>query len=785
MRPPALLTGAALLLLGGAAAFFLLGPDVSVEPDPVEFAPTPPLPRPKPKEETPAPPKASETLRTPAIVRAVTLVTGRVVARSGGVLGGATVLAFPREGDEPLSFTADDGGRFTVKGPPGRVAEMMVSAEGYASRLFEKVPQGTDLLVTLEASVGFRGIVKALGGGPIGQATVRIAPRGRADLHEIETGTADDGRFFFANVAPGSWDVSVLSEDHAPFHEAGLTIPAPDGLEKEYLLLPGLTLSGRVVAANGGQPLVGAQVQIIDRLVRGHPVPHQSRTLGPYLTNSDGVYEISGLGPGAIRLIARCRGFASRVMDHTIKSIQKGGRRVDIPLLAGVPLTGTVTDPQGRPAAGARVVIRPAGKHVSFAAFAVAAPFLFHAEAWKDDVGEQWPMIRADDRGRFEIPGLGVGIQGQLQAVDPERRWAPSSNTYVVVKQGLAPVALRLRPSAEISGTVTDPEGRPIGDAVVFADGSRVLTSRDGAFALTGVPETANRLTVRHPQYESHDRDLKGQPRVGLHVVLDAGSIVRGTVTDVRGQPLIGATVMVFTSSKSRPAHRFLRSVRTELDGTFQASGFRAKHVDLLVDMAGFARHEAKDVIPDPRPLSIELREKTWEPGGNAFGAVIDHVTQHPIISFTVEGMDPTMVQQLEGRFLLQNLPAGLHRLTVASAGHQSVDLRLEIQPEKTIEVPVVRMHRGYRLKLLVGHGPKKLPLRVAPSEVHLRELAGQQNPAWALVAQRGVGNQLVFPSLRTGPYELTIRKKGFRPDASRVEVRRPGITHPRLLFPQ
>ena len=61
-------------------------------------------------------------------------------------------------------------------------------------------------------------------------------------------------------------------------------------------------------------------------------------------------------------------------------------------------------------------------------------------------------------------------------------------------------------------------------------------------------------------------------------VVTDRAPELSGTVVDDRGRPIVGATVVVFSTERQRwyPVSRYLRRVSTGQDGTFRAAGLPA-----------------------------------------------------------------------------------------------------------------------------------------------------------------------------------------------------------------
>jgi hypothetical protein len=130
-----------------------------------------------------------------------------------------------------------------------------------------------------------------LRGGPLGESTI--------------TTTENDGRFYFANLAPGAYEISVRRDGFAPA-EVGQKWPGGPGVplqvragqpppEVVVRMVAAAAISGRI-SDSSGQPLANAQVQALKSTFQG-----ELRILIPVQqvrTNVTGDFRLYGLPAG-------------------------------------------------------------------------------------------------------------------------------------------------------------------------------------------------------------------------------------------------------------------------------------------------------------------------------------------------------------------------------------------------------------------------------------------------------------------------------------------------------
>ena len=145
-------------------------------------------------------------------------------------------------------------------------------------------------------------VVRDASGDPLSKARVEL--RG-GPVEATTTTTGSDGRFYFPNLRPGAYEISVRRDGFAPA-EVGQKWPGGPGVpiqvrpgqpvpEVTVRMVAAASISGRVADSNG-QPLPNAQVQALKSTFQG-----ELRVLIPVQqvrTNANGDFRLYGLPAG-------------------------------------------------------------------------------------------------------------------------------------------------------------------------------------------------------------------------------------------------------------------------------------------------------------------------------------------------------------------------------------------------------------------------------------------------------------------------------------------------------
>lgn len=222
----------------------------------------------------------------------------------------------------------------------------------------------------------------------------------------------------------------------------------------------------------------------------------------------------------------------------------------DVVLQPGVNLRGTIRDADGNPVAGAVAMATDA------AAFSQMSQFGGMLSPLSIGFGEKMPfsLARSDADGRFELRGV-LPIGTRIQVRKPG--YAMTATAPIALGDRIEVV---LEPTGTARGTVVDPGGAPVPDALVylFDEAGSFVMSRsapDGAFSLP-LP-TRNRYHVeaqKQLQVTSQPGDTKSgwreAPGDDLRIVpIDLSQDTPGfpvRVVDAEsGEPIPGAQVAV------------------------------------------------------------------------------------------------------------------------------------------------------------------------------------------------------------------------------------------------
>lgn len=766
------------VLIGGGLGFWLISAGLLSDPDEdvTSGEPVGPVVVPdrggREPEIGPGIPTAAGGGRTD--VADVILVRGVVKSKDGTPLVRARLVGTPARGRQVATVTENDG-TFELKGPPGVLESLVVAAPRHALRDFRDLQEGTQLVVILEPAVPFSGTVKDTEGRPVPQARVRLFPRGRPDLAPLSAETASSGRFRLDSVAPGRWDVTVDKDGLAPFHERMLVIPPPDGLRRNYVLEGGLTLRGTITTDGGKLVVGGALIEVIDRIVDGRRDINQSRRLGPYVSRPDGSFEIKALLPGVLVLLIKANGFGSMFHGHEVSTRNPSGLFAQIELPPVAKLGGRVLQPDGRPAGGVFVVLRPDG--IRQHQFAEMAPFLLGAETWADELGDRWPAFRTKSDGTWKVENAPAVITARVQAVDPAGRFAGSRSTHVNLAKGGRPgIELKLLPGVSISGRVTGADGSAVVGASVKMAGVRDVTGEDGSYRLRGVPEGTQRIRVSHRLALPYVETLEVPPGGidPLDIVVERGAIIRGVVTDTFGNPLVGAMASVRNHQDDRHGKkgRMLNFGFVLPDGTFEVGGFMADLVDVVVSAQGYETSRRDGIAPDPRAIRFELVDQPWELGGDITGEVVDGLTKAPIKGLTIDNVHPRRVEMVSGSFVVRNQRPGHAVLSFVAPGYQRhVEDGVDVRSGSATDLGRILMYPAGSLSVTIRD--KRGRVYKGAAQVSVEERGRQKNPRWATRPRRKDA-AWVFPSLRPGPYGVVVRVRGHRAAKAQAMVLKP-----------
>ncbi len=262
----------------------------------------------------PAPRGEQEETRAPApAAPAAPAVTGRVFEPDGRPAAGVAVVLYPVDG-LPETVTTDREGRFTSPLPPAGLALVHAAREGKSASYVAEGRALGDVPLTLMASSGLKGTVRAPDGSPVKKVEVWLSP-GRTPFALPGYGpmrTFNGAQFELTEVPAGEVQVHVISEGSAGMRAAhALVRVSPGAVESVSLQLApaDARVHGEVLDAVTRKPVERYQIQLLSADGSGEAL---------YQPPS-GTFAFGQRTPGPRQLLVRARGYKSERVQVTLE----------------------------------------------------------------------------------------------------------------------------------------------------------------------------------------------------------------------------------------------------------------------------------------------------------------------------------------------------------------------------------------------------------------------------------------------------------------------------------
>ena len=514
-------------------------------------------------------------------------------------------------------------------------------------------------------------------GKPVAGALVIAGGGGGLVPTRREGRTDERGRVRIDGLPRLPWDVAVQARGLAPKRLARVT----DGKPLVVRLEPGGVVTGVVRDGLSREPVGGARVWVMTRLL-GVPADRWDPDADRIDTTADarGRFRLEGLGAAPTTVEATAPGFG-----HGWLRAVRPGDAIELFLLPGATLLGTVRDEAGKPVRGA--VVRALGE--------VSAEYVPLTE-------------RTDTAGRFAFHGLGAG---RYTVVAREGSRAPAIASASVEDRGESALDLTLGEGGFVTGRLLDAGDRPLEGRVRVAEvDERILhpalydlmqaeAGPDGRFVLGPVPFGPLAVEAFAPGYAPHSLetalDTRSRSADLGDVVLDTGLRIRGVVRTRDGTPIGGATVLTYARSES--ATRPPTTVSDE-DGTFALGGLQPGNMPLHVSAPGYAPLQ-QSVAAGADDLELVL-----DPGGTVIGSVVDAKGQ-PVDGATLfaqteetgenRGHGFATADEGGGRFTLRDLRSGRYVIQARAPKHGEAAAQAVVGAGRTTDVGAVRLRPG------------------------------------------------------------------------------------------
>lgn len=540
----------------------------------------------------------------------------------------ATGLVVEAQSDRPIPFpvikivssdqqtTGDDVGLFLLPGIRSGKTEFEVAAEGYRpARLTQELPSGKSpqLLFSLVGSGTVVGtVVDAYDRRPVAGAIIKVS-----GLPEGSTSDSE-GRFRRSDL-PGTtcrFDVAapgyVTREFERPVAASGETT-------LRFLLRPELTSLEGVVVDSSEASVPSATVRIVGT--------EQSAT-----TSTDGLFRLSGVRQGTLKLEANAGGYAPRTVDAKVP--HEGEQPFRIVLGGEATLIGHVTDATRRmPVSGAQVRLADG--------------------RWKTTTNAQ---------GQFEIKDLPTGMM-PLEVIGSGYR---AVQVEAKLAKGDTSIEIELKGATVLSGIVISAfDQQPLAGAEVQLEGLPLphRTDAEGRFRFEDVVAGAAKVSVSAEGYVSaaETKETRPDEETVVWFALKGSATLRGKViADDSSQPISQAVVAVAGTD---------RKLLTNDDGEFSQADWPARLIELVVSANGYSAQEQDH---DLRLASVPEAVIRLKRPHVVRGVVVDARSDKPVAHATVKvsGASQPAITDDQGRFQLDAPVATSHEFVVNAAGY-------------------------------------------------------------------------------------------------------------------
>jgi hypothetical protein len=495
-------------------------------------------------------------------------IAGRVIAREGAPVAGASVGLSPHDHDgEYTRTTTGDGGHFAFDAVAAGRYDLDVTAEGFTpavrSGLALLAGQRFEIELALDGTGAVEGTVTDAAGRPVAGARVRGGRRFGGDFGSVGAETRADaaGRYRLTGLERGGTEVSALHDGASAGASTSVIVAPGEVAHADLVLSDAGTLEGTVTLPGSGAPprpaLVVAFPAGRGRRVETAPVEASGAwrlqlAAGDYRVAAAWADAQRGLGRDAVAV--RVDAGATTRLDLTLRD------RLDA---SAGSTTVQVLEPGGAPSPGAVVVAFGAG-------------------------GERVAAASADQDGRAALD-----VPADAGRVVVRARNGGRTSGGVEVSPGGA-ATIQLRTGVLLRGRLVAPTGpTPAGFTLELTglgeDQARIpplgLEFAGDRFEVSDVPALRIGVSVRAADGRRGQADVTlGDAEVrDVEVPLEAAAAVAGRAVDAAtGQAL--ANPLVWVTAQESPS---VERDRGGPDGRFRIEGLPSGSRRVRVAAAG------------------------------------------------------------------------------------------------------------------------------------------------------------------------------------------------------
>jgi carboxypeptidase family protein len=656
-----------------------------------------------------------------------------------------------------VTARTDDKGRYRLEGIGPGEHEVTASAPGFGRARRPRARAGSSIDLFLFSGGWITGTAIASDGQGVSGAMVRAIGEAVLRSSPPTTDTTDrGGAFALTGLDAGPHTVIVRAPDLAPGIATGVAVDRHGETRVDLVLVPGATVSGRLVGPEK-RPVRG-QVKVQD--VEGRIADAAIGEILAADAGEDGRFALAHVPVGRFTLAVRAPRLAPERLEVEVRPQDKVLDVGDVSLVVGRAIRGRVREGSGGP---------------------VAEAMVWASHTTPGEIVESDPVeARTEADGSFVLAGL---EEGRHQLSARASGYAPLIHA-VVADAGAEGVELVLVPGGSITGTVVDEQDRPIDSFRVGADSTgrgpsgrspREVASPAGRFLIEDLPEgpyvVKATVTGATTATASGVRVVAGAVTDVGKLTVGRGGTVKGVVIDATGEGIPGALLRV-RQAVSNPWRAGEQQGESDVNGAFEVTGVPLGRVNLLASHPSFAPSGVSGLDVDPARGPTESRLALAR-GGRVEGVARrrdgasipgTRMSVVPVPATRVDAFDLVPVpSQPDGTFVADHVPAGRASVSLLGESAPGQFVSLVSREVDVVEDQTVAVDLSTREVLVTGtvtRGAQPFPgvrLTVSGDTV----MAFTSDTATGVPGPRSGPERMAATTREDGTYELIANEPG------------------------
>ena len=504
-----------------------------------------------------------ETNRVRLELNTPSKISGIIRDSTGAKSAGVAVIVTPFFGGDNRGVQTDADGHYEVTwqkpawaGMQNQRFYLLARDTGRKLAAVQEIDENAASLdLELKPAIRISGRVQDAKGKPLTNATAFVSAHignstfavsmlpVRADAEgRIELDALPPGERYNLYLSAGGYGTAQQEVDASDVKVDHFEFPAVT------LKLANLKLAGRVLGTDG-KPAAGVQIWM-----RGEGQPN-----GNAMTDTDGRFSFDAVCEGAISLNANSKGLSGNyegVGGDTNAVIRLNQNNRVYSQVGNLTISGTIYDPSGNPASGARVGVTPSWGPDESVVTGPDGGYSVHWQAQQGMRGVKYFVIARDTRRNL----------AGMEEIDAKKTQA----------------SVRMEPGFSVSGTVLDAQGNPLTRANVnlnimvgnmggMIDREPVSVDADGTFTISALPKGQQyNLFISAADHGSGQKNItraqsqSNSMQLAPFKLRTADLELAGQLLGLDGKPLAGA--QVYTYGNNQPNV----NARTDASGHFK-----------------------------------------------------------------------------------------------------------------------------------------------------------------------------------------------------------------------